>query len=69
MMTQSKTTSARGYAQQSALVTRFVRLFTVWSERHRARRALARLDEHMLRDIGLSQNEARREVARRFWQD
>jgi len=69
MMTQSKTNSARAYSQQSALVTRFVRVFAAWSERYRARRALSRLDEHMLRDIGLSQNEARREVARRFWQD
>jgi uncharacterized protein YjiS (DUF1127 family) len=36
---------------------------TVWSER----RALERLDERMLRDIGLDEGEARMEAARPLW--
>lgn len=40
-----------------------------WRRRARARRALGKLDRHMLRDIGLSEVEAARECTRRFWQD
>lgn len=40
-----------------------------WRRRARARRALGRLDRHMLRDIGLTEVEANRECTRRFWQD
>lgn len=34
---------------------------------HRSRRALARLDERMLRDIGLTRAEAEAELARPVW--
>ncbi len=33
----------------------------------RSRRALARLDDHLLRDIGLSRSEAEAEAARDDW--
>lgn len=33
----------------------------------RQRRALARLDPRLLRDIGLTEDAARAEAARRFW--
>lgn len=36
--------------------------------RRRSRRMLARLDDRMLRDIGVSRNEARIEAAKPFWQ-
>ena len=39
----------------------------VWTRRARSRRALHRLDAHLLRDIGLSDHEARREADRPFW--
>ena len=42
---------------------------TAWRHRARARRALGKLDAHMLRDIGLSPLDANRECARHFWQD
>ena len=45
------------------------RLIATWRTRMSARRALARLDEHMLRDIGLDRLTANREASRRFWQD
>ncbi len=42
---------------------------STWELRLRGRRALARLDDHLLRDIGLSDGHAAREVAKPFWQD
>ena len=41
----------------------------VWfcMERSRQRRALAQLDDHLLRDIGLTRDETRRECANPFW--
>lgn len=38
-------------------------------ERHRQRRSLAALDDHLLRDVGLSRTEARREADKAFWQE
>lgn len=38
-------------------------------ERHRQRRSLAALDDHLLRDVGLSRTEARRESDKAFWQE
>jgi uncharacterized protein YjiS (DUF1127 family) len=36
-------------------------------ERRRQRRALVALDDHLLRDIGISREQARTEAARPFW--
>ncbi|AWJ87158.1 DUF1127 domain-containing protein (plasmid) [Azospirillum sp. TSH58] len=38
-------------------------------ERHRQRRSLAALDDHLLRDVGLSRTDARREADKAFWQE
>ncbi|MFZ5751314.1 MAG: DUF1127 domain-containing protein [Pseudomonadota bacterium] len=40
---------------------------TVWLGRHRSRSALARLDAHLLRDIGLEPERAQSEAALPFW--
>jgi uncharacterized protein YjiS (DUF1127 family) len=37
--------------------------------RRRDRRILAKLDTHLLRDIGLSPDDARTEAAKPFWKD
>lgn len=37
------------------------------AQRRRQRRALARLDDRLLRDIGIDREQARREVAKPFW--
>lgn len=41
----------------------------VWLERVQDRRRLAELDDHMLRDIGLTRAEAEQAAARPFWQE
>jgi uncharacterized protein YjiS (DUF1127 family) len=50
--------TAMGWA--AALVAR-------WIERARQRHALAELDDHLLRDIGVTRVEAAREVEKPFW--
>jgi uncharacterized protein YjiS (DUF1127 family) len=42
-------------------------LFACW-RRRRQRRALLDLDERLLRDIGLSRDDARLEAKKRFWE-
>ena len=39
----------------------------VWRARRRQRQTLAALNDHLLNDIGVSRNEARREAAKPFW--
>jgi len=39
-----------------------------WFERHRQRRALLALDDHMLHDIGLSHADVASEIGKPFWQ-
>jgi uncharacterized protein YjiS (DUF1127 family) len=55
-------TSSRWPHGPAALVAR-------WLHRGRSRRALASLDDHLLRDIGLTATEARRESEKPFWLD
>jgi uncharacterized protein YjiS (DUF1127 family) len=42
-------------------------LLLLWQERVHTRRQLRELDEHTLRDIGLSRGEALYEAAKPFW--
>ena len=39
----------------------------MWFERNRQRRALAELDDRLLRDIGVTSAQARSEAAKPFW--
>lgn len=39
----------------------------VWQGRHRSRTALARLDAHLLRDIGIEPETAQSECGQPFW--
>jgi uncharacterized protein YjiS (DUF1127 family) len=41
----------------------------LWLERGRSRRVLGTLDDHQLRDIGVTRAEARLESAKPFWRD
>jgi uncharacterized protein YjiS (DUF1127 family) len=38
-----------------------------WQDRARSRRQLANLDDHLLRDIGISRADMTREVGKPFW--
>lgn len=42
-------------------------MLQVWRERIRYRHDLEQLDEHILRDIGLTRDEAVREAQKPFW--
>ncbi len=39
----------------------------MWLERSRQRRALAALDDRLLRDVGVTSAQARREAGKPFW--
>jgi uncharacterized protein YjiS (DUF1127 family) len=41
----------------------------LWGERKRQRRALATMNDHMLKDMGLTRGDAEIEIGKRFWQD
>jgi uncharacterized protein YjiS (DUF1127 family) len=47
--------------------TRFMDRVLSWEERDRQRRALLRLDDHLLRDIGVSRGAAEEEGRKAFW--
>lgn len=69
MISQGKTTLLnRRRLAGVGLVASTRHLLRLWLVRHRGRQNLAKLDDHMLRDIGLDRPEAQREISRRFWQ-
>ena len=51
----------------TGLVQRLRTTFAEAAARRRHRRTLARLDAHLLRDIGLSPDDAQSEAAKPFW--
>jgi uncharacterized protein YjiS (DUF1127 family) len=53
----------------SRLLVGLALAFAAWETRLRGRRALSRLDDHLLRDIGLHDGQATREASKPFWQD
>jgi uncharacterized protein YjiS (DUF1127 family) len=59
----SRVDAAGGMAGQGP----FGAFLGVWLERWRQRRKLARLDRHLLDDIGLSSEDVARETAKPFW--
>ncbi|AZN97149.1 DUF1127 domain-containing protein [Mesorhizobium sp. M9A.F.Ca.ET.002.03.1.2] len=44
------------------------RLLARWYDRHLQRLDLAAIDDHLLRDLGLTPEDVRRECAKSFWQ-
>jgi uncharacterized protein YjiS (DUF1127 family) len=55
-------------ADGGGLVSAAMRALRTWIERDRQRMSLAGLDDHMLRDIGLTRADAEAEAAKAFWQ-
>lgn len=41
----------------------------VWQKRYNERVQLAELDDHILRDIGLTENDRHQELRKPFWRD
>lgn len=70
MMTQSKASALpRSAPADTGVFKAFVQIVATWQTRRAARRALARLDDYLLRDIGLDPLSAHHEAAKRFWRD
>ena len=40
-----------------------------WIDHHRQRRALLALEDHLLKDVGLSRADAYREGSKHFWEE
>lgn len=57
---RAETGAVRGWGRPWAILGR-------WLERRRQRLALRDLDDHLLRDIGISRSDARREGRKPFW--
>jgi uncharacterized protein YjiS (DUF1127 family) len=55
------------YDQFRSFTLKSMRFLAISVERARQRRALASLDDHMLRDIGITRSEAWQECAIPFW--
>ena len=49
--------------------TALTQIFNTWRQRSRDRQALAQLDHRTLRDLGLSEGQARFEANKSFWQE
>jgi uncharacterized protein YjiS (DUF1127 family) len=49
--------------------TRALAMLLYWHDISRERRALLELDDHMLRDIGITRADAEQEAGRPFWDD
>ena len=48
-------------------VIRLAGLVAIWERRARERRALGEMSEHILKDLGISRVDARRESEKPFW--
>ena len=48
-------------------IARVARTLMVWDQRYQQRRALRELSPELLRDIGISESDARLEAAKPFW--
>ena len=55
------------YGNLRVFVKQAIKQIAYWMERSKQRRALARLDDHMLEDIGYSHTEVQKEIAKPFW--
>lgn len=53
----------------SRLLVGLALMLAAWEDRRRTRAALARLDAHLLQDIGIGTDRATTECTKPFWQD
>lgn len=58
----------QGVSTVAQMITRsFTRFLRTWEEHSLHRRCLASLDEHLMQDIGMSDEERRSEMAKPIW--
>ncbi|MFW2541844.1 DUF1127 domain-containing protein [Primorskyibacter sp. 2E107] len=74
-MTQTATRDALSFLDTAhplppvaSIALRLAVVTAKWAQRSRTRKALAQLDPHQLRDVGLDRRTAHREATRMFWQ-
>jgi uncharacterized protein YjiS (DUF1127 family) len=53
--------------REGVLRQRLTAVARLWLRRSRTRQALAALNDHELREIGLTRDDAKREIGRPFW--
>jgi uncharacterized protein YjiS (DUF1127 family) len=57
----------RRTAITTALLPRWLAALRYMHERRRQRQALLKLDDHLLRDIGITREQAQREAGKPYW--
>ena len=67
LLTLAKAGACGERFQLSTLLDSVFCTLLVWQERARQRRHLARLDDRLLRDVGLGRAEAEAEYSKPFW--
>ena len=60
--------AVRGPGPRQSSFARAMAVLRTWLRRSRGRDDLAELDEHLLRDIGLTRSEVENERSKFFWQ-
>jgi uncharacterized protein YjiS (DUF1127 family) len=68
-LTQRQANAGQLTRRQPRLTTWIGGLFRTWRRRIQERQAFAHLDQRDLRDMGLSQWEVERELAKPFWRE
>lgn len=68
-MTTASTSAPLASRRSFPFITWFrSRLLARWHDRHVQRLDLAEIDDHLLRDLGLTPEDVSRECAKSFWQ-
>jgi uncharacterized protein YjiS (DUF1127 family) len=64
-LTLASTTA--GTSPRGGMLSRAIAQMRIWIDRSRQRRALAELDDRLLRDIAITRAQAKRASARSYW--
>ena len=67
MLTNTKVRSLPSLPSPAQVIARLADALATWERRGRERRALGEMSEHMLKDLGISRLDARREADKPIW--